>query len=382
MRVADAVNIADLGLLARRRLPKVIFDFMDGGAEDEVTLRANRQGFERYRFRPRLLTGNAKRDLSVTLFGQKFALPFLIAPTGLNGIHWPDADLALARAAAAAGTGFVLSTASTNSIEEVGRSCQSTKWFQLYPWSTRAFSARLMQRAKASGYTALAVTVDSLTGGRRERDVRNNFAHEVRITPKVVWDGLMHPRWLTSVWLRGGMPAVINVAEFLPPGADAHAMAEFTRVNRNPSLDWSDMEWMKREWGGPFLIKGILTAEDARRAIEVGADGVVVSNHGGRQLDSCIATIDALPEIVDTAGGSLTVLVDGGFRRGTDVVKALALGAKGVLLGRATLYGLAAGGQPGVAKALSILRDEVDRALALIGCHSVSELTRDHVARL
>jgi (S)-mandelate dehydrogenase len=172
MRVADAVNIADLGLFAQRRLPKVIFDFMDGGAEDEFTLRANRQGFERYRFRPRLLTGNAKRNLSVTLFGQKFVLPFLIAPTGLNGIHWPDADIALARGAAAAGSGFVLSTASTNSIEEVGRSRQSTKWFQLYPWSTRAFSTRLMQRAKASGYTALAVTVDSLTGGRRERDAR------------------------------------------------------------------------------------------------------------------------------------------------------------------------------------------------------------------
>ena len=196
-------------------------------------------------------------------------------------------------------------------------------------------------------------------------------------------DGLLHPRWLTSVWLGGGgMPRVSNVAEFCPPGATAHDLAEFTRSMRNPQLTWDDMAWMKQTWGGPFLVKGVLTAEDARRALDIGADGIVVSNHGGRQLDNCIATIDALPEIVEAAGDKATVLIDGGFRRGTDIVKALALGARGVLLGRATLYGLAAGGEPGVAKALSILREEVDRVFALLGCRSVSELKKSHVAKL
>jgi (S)-mandelate dehydrogenase len=385
MRVENAVNIADLKTLAQRRLPKVIFDFLDGGAEDEITLRANREAFEQYRFRPRLLSGNAQRDLSVTLFGDTYKLPFLIGPTGLNGIHWRGGDIALAKAAAAAGCGLVLSTASTASLEDVAQSTPAPKWFQLYPWGDRAFIARMLERTRNAGYRAVVVTVDSLTAGRRERDARNNFAHEVRLSPSIVLDGLLHPRWLTSVWLAGGgMPRMESIAEFLPAGATAHDLSEFSRSMRNPRLNWDDMAWIKREWGGPFLIKGVITAEDARRAIDIGADGIVVSNHGGRQLDNCVASIDALPEIVEAAGSSLTVLIDGGFRRGADIVKALALGARGVLLGRATLYGVAAAGEPGAAKALSILREEVDRVLALLGCHSVSanELTRAYLAKV
>jgi (S)-mandelate dehydrogenase len=210
MSLDAAVNIADLRLLARRRLPRVVFDFLDGGAEDEVTLRANCQGFARYRFRPRLLTGNAKRDLSITLFDQRFSLPFMIAPTGLNGIHWRHADIALASAAAKAGTGFAPSTASTDSIEDVGAATPGTKWFQLYPWADRAFCSRMLERARAADYKALLVTVDSVTAGRRERDARHRFAHEVTLTPSVVLDGLMHPGWLASVWLAGGgMPKII-----------------------------------------------------------------------------------------------------------------------------------------------------------------------------
>ncbi len=379
MSIDAAVNIADLASLARRRLPKVIFDYLEGGAEDEVTLRANREGFDRYRFRPRLLTANAQRDLSIELFGRKYALPFLIGPTGLNGLHWHGADVALANAAATAGTGFALSTASCQSIEDVASKSKGPKWFQLYPWGDRSFSARLMARAKASGYEVLLVTVDSVYAGRRERDARNRFAHEVRITPPVVLDGMLHPGWLISVWLaNGGMPQMANLAEFLPNGATAADMSEFSRANRNPMLNWDDMARLKREWDGPMLIKGVLTAEDARKALGAGADGVVVSNHGGRQLDGSLATIEALPEIVDAAGCSV-VLIDGGFRRGSDIVKALALGANGVLLGRATLYGVAAGGEPGAARAVAILRDEVDRALALLGCHSISELSRTHI---
>ena len=376
----NAINIADLRLLAKARLPKVIFDFLDGGAEDERTLRANCEGFERYRLRPRVLTGHAKRDLSIDLFGQRLAAPFLVAPTGLNGIHWPDADLHLARAASKAGIGFTLSTASNNSIEQVGGDSPGVKFFQLYPWGDRNVWVRLADRAAASGYKALMITVDSLSGAKRERDLRNRFAHEVRITPRVVWDGITHPRWLASTWLGRGVPRFENLAEFVPPGAGAHKLVEFTRSQLNPDLDWEDIAWIRQRWQGPFLVKGILTAEDALLAREAGADGVVVSNHGGRALDGAPATIEALPGIVAAAGDSMTVLIDGGFRRGSDIVKALALGARGVLLGRATLYGLAAGGEAGAARAIAILIDEVDRVLALTGCGAVSHLSAAHVA--
>ncbi len=380
MRLANAVNIADLGVMAKARLPRVIFDFLDGGAEDERTLRANRTAFERYRLRPRVLTGHATRDQSINLFGQHLAAPFLIGPTGLNGIHWTDGDLHLSRAASKAGIGFTLSSASNNSLEQVGGDSAGVKFFQLYPWGDRNVSGRLTDRAAAAGYKALMITVDSLTPGKRERDLRNRFAHEVRITPRVVWDGLMHPRWLFSTWLARGMPRIENVAEFVAAGADAHVLAEFTRSQRNPDLAWEDVAWVRRRWPGPFLVKGILTAEDALLARQAGADGVVVSNHGGRALDGAPASIEALPGIAQAVGDSMTVLVDGGFRRGSDIVKALALGAKGVLLGRATLYGLAAGGEPGVARAIAILRDEVDRVFALTGCGAVSQLRRAHVA--
>ena len=379
MKLSDAVNIADLGELARRRLPKVVWDYLDGGAEDEITLRANRSGFDRYRFRPRLLTANAKRDLAITLFGEKYSAPFLIGPTGLNGLHWGDADIALAKAAADFGTGFSLSTASTNTIEEVGACSSGPKWFQLYPWADRAFSARMIERAKSSGYKVLLVTVNSVNAGRRERDMRHRFSHEVTLTPSVVFDGLMHPAWLYSVWLKGGgMPRMSNVAEFLPTGADAAMMAEFTRQRRNPLLNWDDMAFIKREWAGPMLIKGVLTAADTKLAVDAGADGVVVSNHGGRQLDGSLATIEALPDIAAAAQNAV-VMLDGGVRRGSDIVKAIALGANGVLLGRATLYGLAAAGQAGVAKALSILANEVDRVLALLGCKGIGDITPDHI---
>lgn len=381
MRLETAINIADLATMARRRLPTVIFDYLDGGAEDEITLRANEEGFGHYRFRPRLLTANSERNLSVTLFGQTYSLPFMIGPTGLNGLHWRGADSALARAAAAAGTAFSLSTASCQTIEEVAQRSSGPKWFQLYPWGDASFSQRLMARAKAAGYSLLLVTVDSVFAGSRERDARNRFAHQVRMTPKVIADGLMHPRWMTSVWLAGsGMPPMANLADFLPTGSTPADMSEFSRSARNPSLNWDDIARLKREWGSaPLLVKGVLTAEDARLALEAGADGVVVSNHGGRQLDGSVATIDALAEIVAVAGDAV-VLIDGGFRRGSDIVKALALGAHGVLLGRATLYGLAAGGEKGVGRAITILRDEVDRTLALLGCRSVTELSLTHLS--
>ncbi|MBI2726313.1 MAG: alpha-hydroxy-acid oxidizing protein [Polaromonas sp.] len=381
--MSSAVSIADLESMARRRLPKVIFDYLYGGAEDEITLSANLDAFKQWQFKPRLVTGHVSRNLSVDLFGDRLSLPFLIGPTGLNGLHWKGADLALAQAAKQAQTVHTVSTASTNSLEDIAKVSSGPKWFQLYPWGDRAVVGRLIDRAKAAGYTVMMVTVDSLVAGKRERDARNKFSHEVHLTPRVIWDGITHPDWLIKTWFAGGgMPRIENVAEFVGPGSNASQLAEFTRSQRNAGLNWDDIAWMKDRWGGPFLVKGIACAEDVPLAKKAGADGVVVSNHGGRQLDGAPATLDVLQEVVQASGDNFPVLIDGGFRRGSDIIKALALGAKAILLGRATLYGLAAGGEPGVAKALSILQSELDRSLALLGCESVQALNSSWVRRV
>lgn len=374
MPLENAINIADLAARAQRRLPRVVWDYLDGGAEDEATLRDNRTAFEGWRLTPSVLTGNKQRDQSVELFGSRFRSPFMIGPTGLNGLFWPDADLELARAAADAGVGFVLSTASNNALEQVAAIGPGTRWFQLYPWGDVSFASRLLERARNGGYQAVIVTVDTLTAGKRERDLRNNFSHELRLTPRVVLDGLLHPGWLSNVWLKKGMPRFENLAEFLPPGATAAELADFTRSKRNPAFCWDDIARLKERWNGPLLVKGILSGADALRAREHGADGVIVSNHGGRQLDGAPASIDALPEVVQAADGRMAVFMDGGIRRGSDIIKAMALGADAVLLGRATLYGVAAAGRSGVERALTILRDEVDRTMALTGASTLSDL--------
>ena len=374
MPIENAINIADLAALAQRRLPRVVWDYLDGGAEDEATLHDNRAAFERWRLTPSVLTGNKQRDQSVELFGSRFRSPFMIGPTGLNGLFWPDADLELARAAADADVGFVLSTASNNALEQVAAIGAGTRWFQLYPWGDVSFASRLLERARNGGDQAVIVTVDTLTAGKRERDLRNNFSHELRLTPRVVLDGLLHPGWLSNVWLKKGMPRFENLAEFLPPGATAAELADFTRSKRNPAFCWDDIARLKERWNGPLLVKGILSGADALHARENGADGVIVSNHGGRQLDGAPASIDALPEVVQAADGRMAVLMDGGIRRGSDIIKAMALGADAVLLGRATLYGVAAAGRSGVEHALALLRDEVDRTMALTGASTISDL--------
>lgn len=377
--MAPAMNIDDLRRKASRRLPRVIFDYIDGGAEDEITLRRNRQVFETLSFRPRVLTGG-QIDTSTTILGDNLALPLVIAPTGLNAILWHHGDLCLARAAAQAGVGFALSTASNVTLEEVARETDGAKWFQLYPWGKPGFSARLLDRAAGAGYRTVVVTVDSLVAGNRERDRRHGFAHQIHWSPRIVLDGLSHPRWLTSVWVRSGAPKLANLAAFLEPGATATEMAEFTRSQRNPSFDWTDLQRIRDHWKGNLVLKGVLTSEDAERALSAGIDGLVVSNHGGRQLDGAMSTLEALPGIIDAVGDRVVVMVDSGFRRGSDVVKALAIGAKAVLIGRAGLYGLAAGGQSGVDQAISILSDEIHRTMRLLGCRTVAEISRDHLA--
>lgn len=378
MRIDRAVNIDDLRHLARRRLPRVVFDYLDGGAEDEFTLRANRDAFRSVELKPRIL-GGGKVNLTSGLFGQNHAAPFMIGPTGLNGIYWPDGDLHLAQAALAAGIGFALSTASNTSLESVAQATKAPFWFQLYPWGKPDFSARLVERAEAAGCSAIVITVDSLVGGKRERDLRHGFSHEIRMSAPVVIDGLLHPNWLTSVWLSKNRPRFQNLVEFLGENATNEELAEFTRAQRNPEFSWEDVGKIRQRWKGPLLIKGVMCAEDAIRARDEGADGIIVSNHGGRQLDGGPATVAVLPEIVDAVGAAVPVLIDGGVRRGTDIVKALALGAKCVLLGRATLYGLAADGRRGVDQALSILMDETRRTMLLIGCDSPEKLCRDHL---
>ena len=368
------VNIEDFRTRARRSLPRVVFDFLDGGAESEITLHRNRSAFDDIRLKPRILKGGDV-DLSVTLFGQKYAAPFQIGPTGLNGLYWPEGDLHLAAAAKQAGVAFTVSTASNTTMEEIAQKNNGPLWFQLYPWGKEAFSNALIERASAAGYSVLVITVDSLVGGKRERDLRHGFAHEIRMSPSVILDGLLHPRWLKSVWLSQHRPRLQNLVAFLGDDVSDKALAEFTRAQRNPNFSWDYVRRLRKLWQGPLVIKGIMCAEDAMAAQREGADGVVVSNHGGRQLDGAPATIEILSEIVSVLDQHMTVLLDGGVRRGSDIVKALALGADAVLLGRAPLYGLAARGRAGVSSALSILEDEMRRTMIFTGCHGVSDLS-------
>ncbi len=379
-RLQDAITIDDLKILAQRRLPRVLWDYLEGGAEEEQTLRANRRAFDRYAFTPRAATGEGKQDIGIELYGHKLAAPFFVGPTGLNGIFQPDGDLQLTRACDEAGIGMALATASNNSIEEVAAVATrgTFRMFQLYPWGGRELHSHLADRAAAAGFGALIVTVDSLFPGNRLRDRRNGFAHSLHMTPRTVVDGLLHPGWLFSTWLPRGMPSLKNIAPLLPPGTSAFELADYTRRQRNTYYNWDDIAWLRRTWNRPLIVKGLLNPADVHRARQEGLDGVIVSNHGGRALDGAPATLDILPAMLEAAG-DMPVMIDSGFRRGADIVKALALGARCVLIGRATLYGLAAGGQAGVTRAIQILADETERVLALLGVGSVNQLSPNHV---
>jgi isopentenyl diphosphate isomerase/L-lactate dehydrogenase-like FMN-dependent dehydrogenase len=373
----EAYNIADLREIARRRLPKGLFEFVDRGTEDEVSLRHNRAVFERIRFRPRTLVDVSGRSQEVVLFGKRHKMPVAIAPTGTAGLWWYEGEIALARAAAEAGIPFTLATGSMTAMEKVAEEAGGTLWFQLYMWPDRRLSHRLVERAKAAGFEGLMLTVDGAVPGNREYNLRNGFTIPFRFTRRNVTDVLTHPRWLLGVLARylltTGMPRYRNYPSELQARVTARPMGR--SALRNDSLDWQDLRALRRIWPHALIVKGILHPRDAVLAAECGADGVVVSNHGGRNLDGAVSPIEVLPEIVDAVGERLAVLVDSGFRRGADVVKALALGARAVLLGRATLYGIGAAGQAGAAKALAIFREEIDRVLALIGCRGVAELS-------
>lgn len=380
-KLDQALNVADLRLLAKRRLPKALFDFIDGAAEDEITLRNNRRQFERWGFQTRCPVDVSNRSMEVELFGDRYAAPLVISPTGLAGLHRGNGDLHLARGAHRAGIPFTLGTVSTVSIEDVAAQAKGPLWFQLYILRDRGVTERLIDRARQAGYKVLVLTVDCPVAGQRERDPRNGFTLPLRVTLANAIDVMRRWSWLIDM-ARHGEPRPVNMLDAAGGKTGGQALAAYMQSQLDPTVTWHDVAWVRSLWKGPMIVKGILSPDDARMAVDLGADGVTVSNHGGRQLDGTMPTLEALPRVVDAVGANAAVFCDSGFRRGTDVAKALALGARAVCLGRATLYGLAAGGEDGVFKALSVIRDELDRAMAMTGCRTISELTRDRVVDL
>jgi isopentenyl diphosphate isomerase/L-lactate dehydrogenase-like FMN-dependent dehydrogenase len=371
-------SVADYRRRARRALPAMVRAYLEGGADDGVTLAANRSAFERWRLCPRLLRSAARRDLRTTVAGTGLELPVALAPTGMTGsFHW-NGEVAAARAAERAGTRLVLSTASSYSIEEVAAATGEDHWFQLYPWGDRTVIGELLDRAAAAGYRALFVTADVQVIGNREGERRLGFAVPPTLTPRRIVDAGLRPRWWYG-FLRHRRIALANLVTGTGATEALRSVAVHQGLMR-PDMSWDDLAWIRERWQGPLFLKGVLRPEDAVAAVEAGATGVVVSNHGGRQLDGAPASIDALPAIVDAVAGRGEVLLDSGVRRGTDVVKALCLGASAVLIGRPFLYGLAADGGRGVSRVLEILAREVDSTMALIGANSVAELDRSYLS--
>ena len=373
MGLSDAHSIEDLRQQARRRLPRSVFDFFDGGAEDEITLRANREGFERIRLRPRVLVDVERPDLSTAIVGGPAAAPIVIAPTGAIGAGWPNADVAIARVAARLGIPYTLSTTATNTIEEVAHQAGGRLWFQLYVLQDASFVQKLLRRAAEAGFEGLVVTVDLAVGGKRERDLRNGFTVPLRPDWATARDFASHPRWCLQM-LRHGQPRFENLAGFEGTADPRAAIAAKVAQNLDASFDWAALQRLRDAWGGKLLVKGVARGDDAVRLAGLGIDAIWVSNHGGRQLDGAIASADALPEVVQAVAGRIPVVIDSGVRRGVDIVKALALGAQAAAVGRATLYGAAAGGEAGAERALAILTEELRRAMQLCGTPRVADV--------
>src|SRR5690242_391886 len=374
------INIADLRRIAERRVPRVVFDYLDGGAEGEVTLRENCQAFETIKFRPRQAVRLAQCDLRTSVLGHEIAFPAMCAPVGYSRMMHPGGEVVAARAAGEAGTGYILSTISGHKMENVKAATPGFAWYQLYLVGGRGAAEGAIERAKKAGFSALVITVDTAVGGLRERDPRNGMKEllggsifaKMPFLPEI----MSHPRWLAGFLMDGGLPKLENI---VIPGKGPMELLDVSASLAQSAVSWADFPWIRQLWNGPIVVKGILIADDARRAVDEGASAVVVSNHGGRQLDEVYPTIRALPEVVTAVGSQTQVLMDGGIRRGSDIVKALCLGARAVLVGRAYAYGLAAGGYEGVKKAIQILRDDVDRTMRLLGCPSIAELDESYI---
>ncbi len=377
MHCEDAINVEQLRAIARRRLPRFVFTYVDGGAEDGLTLAANREAFARLRFRPRTLVDVAKRDLTARILGAPAAMPAVVGPTGLNGLSWRDGDMELARAAAGAGLPFAMSTVSMSLVEDIAREAGGRLWLQAYVFSERRITDAIMARAQDAGFECVMLTSDFPVAGKREGDLRTGLLPRQAFTLATKLDMLRHPRWLATVATR--RPRFVNVERELGDGQDVNAFVGHGMFD--PSFTWDDVKRFRDRWPRKLLLKGVLRADDAERAVAAGVDGIVLSNHGGRQLDGAISGLDALPEVARAIGSRASILVDGGVRRGSDIAKAVAQGAEAVLLGRAPVYGLAAGGRAGVARAIEILADELDRTLALTGCPDIASLEPELIVR-
>ena len=374
------VSIADFRAIAQRRVPRSVFDYLDGGAEGEVTLRENCRVYDDVTFRPRHAVSFDQCNLRTRVLGFDLALPFLLAPVGYSRLMHPMGEVAAARAAGNAGTAYTLSTISGHKLEDVKAASTGPVFYQLYLMGGRGAAEAAIERARAAGFSALAVTIDTPVSGIRERDHRNGMKELVSGGPfeKLPYlpQILSRPGWLASFLLDGGIPALPNV---VIPGKGPMPLVDVAAALAESAVTWSDLTWIREVWRGPIIVKGVLTADDARRAIDKGAAAISVSNHGGRQLDCVPASLRVLPEIVKAVDGQIEVLMDGGIRRGTDIAKALCLGARAVLCGRAYAYGLAAAGEVGVNRAIEILRTDLDRTLRLLGCANVGELNRSYV---
>jgi isopentenyl diphosphate isomerase/L-lactate dehydrogenase-like FMN-dependent dehydrogenase len=379
--LARVVNVADVRRAAERRLPRVVFDYVDGGAEGEVTLRENERAFQDVTFRPRYAAGVERCELGVNVLGSRLSMPLFLAPCGFSRLVHPHGELAAARAAGKLGVGFALSTMSSYGLEDVARvHASGPLWYQLYLIGGRAAAENVIERARAARYTALVLTIDTAVAGMRERDVRNGAAALLGRNKLAMIPYLPHllarPPWLLAYLLDGGPAAFPNI---LASGKGPMLLCEARAALRQCSVTWKDLSWIREMWSGPIVIKGVLTGDDARRALDEGAAALIVSNHGGRQLDGVRAALRALPEVVEAASGRVQVLMDGGIRRGSDVLKAICLGASAVLVGRAYMYGLGAAGEKGVLRVLDILRDDLLRTMTLLGCSSITELNRSLV---
>jgi isopentenyl diphosphate isomerase/L-lactate dehydrogenase-like FMN-dependent dehydrogenase len=374
------INIEDLRRAAKRRLPRVIFDYIDGGAEDEWTLRENCLAFEEVTFRPRCAVATPACDLRVSVLGASLSMPLILAPVGSSRLMYPRGEEAAASAAGAAGIAYALSTLSGCRLEDVAAASKGPLWYQLYLVGGRDCALSAIERAKAAGFSILVVTIDTAVAGMRERDLRNGvkelLSGKLGSMLPFVSQLLMKPRWLAGFLADGGLMKFPNV---VVPGKGPMLYADVTAALDHSVVTWNDLEWIRSAWGGPIVIKGIHTGDDARRAVDVGANALVVSNHGGRQLDHVAPTLRILPEVVASVGDRIEVLLDGGIRRGSDIVKALCLGARAVMAGRAYAYGLGAAGGAGVARAIEILRTDLVRTLKLLGCPSIAELDRSYV---
>jgi L-lactate dehydrogenase (cytochrome)/(S)-mandelate dehydrogenase len=380
MNIHSAVNLDDIRLAAKRRLPRIAFDFIDGGVDGEEGLANNAAAYRRYRLLPRYCVGIEKRDQSVTLFGRTYSSPFGISPMGIAGLFRRGADLMIAAAAAEANVPYVMSSTSNASIEEAVKIAPGNTWFQIYTTRNRDISMDLVRRAIDAGVEVLLVTIDVPISVRRERNMRNGFSRPLKMTPSIVLEAMAHPGWVFSYYLNGGTPMMGNFQPYLEKGAPADKVADlYGTQTPNPGQTWALVEAVREAWPGKLIIKGVLHPDDARRAVAAGADGLLVSNHGGRQLDRAPAPIEMLPQIRSAVGGDLPIIVDSGIRRGADIIVARCLGATMGFVGRPAMFGVAASGKEGVTKMMSILRAQLDTNLGQLGCPRFVDLGPEYL---